>query len=84
MKHNVVEFIRNTANGYVAKVAATYDNLESAAVKYHQDLATFHNASDVLVATVKIEDEFGHEVDGFFEVVDHSATDKETTKEETA
>lgn len=71
MKYNVVELIRNTANDYVAKVAATYDNLDGAAVKYHQDLATFHNAGDVLVATVKIEDEFGHEVSGFFEVVDH-------------
>lgn len=71
MKYNVVELIRNTANAYVAKVAATYDNLDGAAVKYHQDLATFHNADDVLVATVKIEDEFGHEVSGFFEVVDH-------------
>jgi hypothetical protein len=71
MKYNVVELIRNTANAYVAKVAATYDNLDGAAVKYHQDLAAFHNADDVLVATVKIEDEFGHEVSGFFEVVDH-------------
>lgn len=71
MKYNVVEFIRNTADAYTAKVTATYDNLESAVVKYHQDLATFHNASDVAVATVKIEDEFGHEVEGFFEVVDH-------------
>lgn len=71
MKYNVVEFIRNTADAYTANVTATYDNLESAAVKYHQDLATFHNASDVAVATVKIEDEFGHEVEGFFEVVDH-------------
>ena len=79
MKYNVVEFIRNTADAYTAKVTATYDNLESAAVKYHQDLATFHNASDVAVATVKIEDEFGHEVEGFFEVVDHR--ESENTEE---
>jgi hypothetical protein len=78
MKYNVVEFIRNTADAYTAKVTATYDNLESAAVKYHQDLAAFHNASDVLLATVKIEDEYGHEVIGFFEVVDHS--EPETTE----
>lgn len=71
MKYNVVEFIRNTANAYTAKVTATYDELEGAAVKYHQDLAAFHNASDVLLATVKIEDEYGHEVEGYFEVVDH-------------
>lgn len=84
MKYNVVEFIRNTAGAYTASVKATYDNLEGAAVKYHQDLATFHNASDVLVATVKIEDEYGHEVSGFFEVVDHSTTAETTTEEETA
>ena len=77
MKYNVVEFIRNTAGAYTAKVTATYDNLESAAVKYHQDLATFHNASDVAVATVKIEDENGHEVSGFFEVVDHREPEPE-------
>lgn len=77
MKYNVVEFTRNTADAYTAKVTATYDNLESAAVKYHQDLATFHNASDVAVATVKIEDEYGHEVSGFFEVVDHREPEPE-------
>lgn len=75
MKYNVVEFIRNTADDYVAKVAATYDNLKSAIVKYHQDLATFHNADDVKVATVKIVDEFGHEVPSYFEVVDHTESE---------
>lgn len=81
MKYNVVEFITNTAGAYTAKVTATYDNLESAIVKYHQDLSTFHNASDVKVATVKIEDEFGHEVEGFFEVVDHREPEPEPTTE---
>lgn len=75
MKYNVVEFIRNTADAYVAKVAATYDNLEDAIVKYHQDLAAFHNADDVKIATVKIEDEFGHEVPSYFEVVDHTESE---------
>ena len=77
MKYNVVEFIRNTADAYTAKVTATYDSLEKAIVKYHQDLATFHNASDVATTTVKIEDEFGHEVEGFFEVVDHREPEPE-------
>lgn len=75
MKYNVVEFIKNTADDYVAKVAATYDNLEGAIVKYHQDLAAFHNADDVKIATVKIEDEFGHEVSSYFEVVDHTESE---------
>lgn len=71
MKYNVVEFITNTAGAYTASVKATFDTLEKAIVRYHQDLATFHNANDVAVATVKIEDAYGHEVSGFFEVVDH-------------
>jgi hypothetical protein len=83
MKYNVVEFIRNTADAYTAKVTATYDNLESAVVKYHQDLATFHNADDVLVAVVKIVDEFGNPMDGFREVVDHTPEpEPEPTPEE--
>lgn len=78
MKYNVVEFIRNTQNQYVANIASTHDNFDGAAVRYHQDLATFHNASDVLVATVKIEDEYGHDVDKFFEIVDHREPEPET------
>lgn len=72
MKYNIIKLIRNTADAYSASVSATFDSLESAKVNYHQSLATLHNASDVKVATVKIEDEFGHELAGFFETVDHT------------
>lgn len=72
MKYNVIKFIRNTQEQYVAQVAATYDSLSSAQVSYHQTLASLHNASDVIIAVVKIEDEFGHELQGFSETVDHT------------
>lgn len=72
MKYNVESYITNTSDQYVAKVEATYDdNLEGAAVKYHQLLSTYHNAPDVLVAVVKIVDEFGNPMDNFREEVDH-------------
>lgn len=70
MKYNLIKLIRNTQDQYVAQVD-TYDSEEGAKVAYHNALAAFHNADDVLLATVKIEDEFGHEVPGFTEVVDH-------------
>ena len=72
MKYNIIKLIRNTADAYSASVSATFDDLESAKVNYHQSLATLHNASDVKTATVKIEDEFGHELAGYMEQVEHS------------
>lgn len=74
MKYNVIKLIRNTQEQYVAQIA-TFDSLSSAQVNYHQTLASFHNTDDVKVATVKIEDEFGHEVEGFMEIVDHSVVE---------
>ena len=72
MKYNVESYITNTSDQYVAKVEGTYDdNLEGAAVLYHQLLSAYHNASDVLVAVVKIVDEFGNPMDNFREEVDH-------------
>jgi len=72
MKYNVLQFITNTQNQYLASVAATFDDFDKAKVNYHQSLATLHNADDVLVAVVKIVDEFGNPMDGFREVVDHT------------
>lgn len=72
MKYNVLQFITNTAGQYTASIAATYDNFDGAKVRYHQLLAAFHNADDVLVAVVKIEDQYGNPMDGFREVVDHT------------
>jgi hypothetical protein len=71
MKYNIIKLVRNTADQYDARVSATFDNLESAIVNYHQSLAALHNASDVKTATVKIEDEFGHELTGYTEQIEH-------------
>ena len=72
MKYNIEKFITNTQNQYSASVAATFDDFDKAKVNYHQSLAALHNAEDVLVAVVKIVDEFGNPMDGFREVVDHT------------
>lgn len=81
MKYNVLSFITNTSNQYSSSVVATYDNIDSAKVKYHQLLASLHNADDVLFASVKLVNEYGNEVVGYFEMVDHKPTTEETTEE---
>lgn len=53
---------------------AVYSTLDSAVVAYHQTLASFHNASDVLYAIVQIHDMYGRVVggeNGYKETVDH-------------
>ena len=81
MKYNIIKLVRNTANQYSATVSATFDNLESAKVNYHQTCASLHNASDVKTATVKIEDEFGHELAGYTEQVEHEVETEEAETE---
>lgn len=71
MKYNLIKFIRNTDEQYVVQTN-TYDTIDAAKVAYHQSLAALHNTSDLKVAVVKIEDEFGHELPGFTEIVDHT------------
>lgn len=80
MKYNIIKLVRNKADQYSATVSATFDNLESAKTNYHRELMNLHNASDVKTATVKIEDEFGHELSGFFETVDHTETEEAETE----
>lgn len=81
MKYNIIKFVRNTADQYSASVSATFDNFDSAKVNYHQTLAALHNGSDVKTATVKIEDEFGHELTGYIEQVEHEVETEETETE---
>lgn len=78
MKYNIITLVRNDRDQYSASVSATYDNLESAKVNYHQTCASLHNASDVKTATVKIEDEFGHELIGYTEQIEHVTETEET------
>lgn len=89
MKYNVEKYITNTKGQYSASVAATFDDFDKAKVNYHQSLAVLHNSDDVLIAIVKIVDEYGNNMDGFREAVDHTPkpepeteTTEETTTEE--
>ncbi len=79
MKYNILQFSKS-ASGYYADVVATYDSLDSAKVKYHQLLAALINDASTITATVKIEDEYGHEVSGYMEVVEHPVEVSEETE----
>jgi len=46
-------------------------------------LAALHNDADTQIAAVKIVTEYGYEVPGFFEVVDHTVKETATTTETT-
>ena len=53
---------------------ATYPIFDDAVVAYHQTLAAFHDAEDVLYAVVQIHDMYGRVVggeNGYREIVDH-------------
>ena len=70
MKFYLVKILTN-AQGQDGTTIAVFDALESAQVSYHNTLAAFHNASDVLYAVVEILDEYGRIMGGFSEIVDH-------------
>ena len=72
MKYNVLKFVTNTAGQYAPTVAATFDELEKALVNYHTTCANLHNAADVLIAVVKVVDEYGNDMTGYREVIDHT------------
>ena len=83
MKYNVMTFITNTKGEYGVKVNSTSSTLKSAKSNYLGDAKTLINASDVLVAVVKIVDEFGNDIPGYREVIDNTPepTEEETTTE---
>ena len=81
MKYNILKYITNTSDQYSASVGATFNDLTSAKVNYHQTLAALHNASDVKVACVKLVTEYGYDVQGYMEIVDHTVSETETTEE---
>lgn len=77
-KFYVVKELTNTKGQDGSKIEAVYENEDidtaknSAIVKYHQLLATLHNADDVLYAVVQIHDDYGNVLGGFYkETVDH-------------
>lgn len=79
-KYNVLQF-SNATGGYAAQVVQTADSLDAAKVKYHSLLSALHNDADTKVAAVKIVTEYGYDVQGFFEVVDHTTSKTETEEE---
>ena len=70
MKFYLVKILTNSAGKDGTKIEV-YDNQKSAIVNYHNTLASFHNAADVLYAVVEILDEYGRIIRGFSETVDH-------------
>lgn len=79
MKFYLVTLLTNTAGQDGSKLLK-YDTLDSAKVAYHNTLATYHNASDVLYAVVEILDEYGRIVggnNGYTETVDHRTNTEE-------
>ena len=68
MKYYVVKLLTNTA-GQDAPSVDVYATRDAALVSYHQTLAAYHNAEDVLYAVVMIVNEYGNvEIK---EIVDH-------------
>ena len=68
MKYYLTKLLTNTS-GQDGSTIAVYDTRDAALVAYHQTLANFHNAPDVLYAVVSIVNEYGNvEIK---EIVDH-------------
>jgi hypothetical protein len=68
MKFYLVKLLTNIEEQDASSVAV-YDSLEKAQVAYHQTLASFHNAEDVLYSVVEILKANGDSV--IKEIVDH-------------
>lgn len=71
MKYYVVKLLTNT-QGQDASSVTVYESENDARVEYHNTLAAYHNADDVLYAIVQIVNEYGNcEI---MEIVDHKPT----------
>lgn len=68
MKYYLVKLLTNTA-GQDGSTIEVHSSLNSALVSYHNTLATYHNAQDVLYAVVEILTENGNIQ--ILEIVDH-------------
>lgn len=77
--YDLIKKVTNTQGQYSCTVE-TSESEQSAKVRYHQMLAAYYNADDVLYAVVLILDEYGKELQGFREVVDKRPA-PETTEE---
>lgn len=83
MKYYVVKLLTNTAGQDASSVSVFSDDStktahDKALVSYHQTLASFHNAADVLYAVVMILNEYGNvEIK---EIVDHKPAPEPETE----
>lgn len=68
MKYYLIKLLTNT-QGQDGSSIAVYQSRDGALVAYHQTLASFHNADDVLYAAVEILNENGVVIQS--EIVDH-------------
>lgn len=81
MKYYLVKLLTNT-KGQDAPTVSVYDTLEKAQVAYHQILASWHNANDVLFAVAEIVNSVG---DCYIkEIVDHREQPTPATPETSA
>ena len=78
MKYYLIKLLTNTA-GQDGSSIAVYDSKDNALVAYHQTLANFHNAADVLYAVVQIQTESGGVEQ--VEIVDHRPQPEPETEE---
>ena len=76
---DLIKKVTNTQGQYSCTVES-FKSEQSAKVKYHQMLAAYYNADDVLYAVAVILDEYGKELQGFREIVDKRPA-PETTEE---
>lgn len=68
MKYYLVKLLTNT-EGQDASTVNVYETKDAALVAYHNTLAAFHNAEDVLYAVVQIVNELGNVE--LMEIVNH-------------
>lgn len=77
-KFYVIKLLTNTA-GQGAPSVTEFDTYDKAIVNYHQTLASFHNAEDVLYAVVEVQNGIGNTV--IKEIVDHIPEPEPETEE---
>ena len=77
MKYYLTKLLTNTA-GQDGSSIIVYNTRDAALVAYHQTLANYHNAQDVLYACVMIINEYGNvEIK---EIVDHKPLPEPTSE----
>ena len=67
--YDLIKKVTNTQGQYSCTVE-TFEDEQSAKVRYHNMLAAYYNESDVSYAVALILDEYGKELQGFREIVD--------------